>query len=62
MLPSSDDEIDAFGLEDFSADFLEELDRAEEAFPSRHVPFSSFYVSFDRVLFIQFLFHASEFR
>ncbi|KAJ7168900.1 hypothetical protein C8R46DRAFT_1350388 [Mycena filopes] len=31
---ASADDIDAFGLEDFSMDFLVELDRAEEAFPS----------------------------
>ncbi|KAF7332843.1 hypothetical protein MVEN_02389200 [Mycena venus] len=31
---ASDDEIDGFGLDEFSVDFLEELERAEEAFPS----------------------------
>ncbi|KAJ7675291.1 hypothetical protein B0H17DRAFT_1081364 [Mycena rosella] len=30
----SDDSIEAYGLDDFSADFLTALDRAEEAFPS----------------------------
>ncbi|KAJ7808396.1 hypothetical protein B0H14DRAFT_3152107 [Mycena olivaceomarginata] len=35
---ASEDEIDGFGLDDFSADFLEELDRAEEAFPSSFCP------------------------
>ncbi|KAF7337351.1 hypothetical protein MSAN_02260900 [Mycena sanguinolenta] len=38
MTLASEDDIDNFGLDEFSTDFLEELERAEEAFPSSFGP------------------------
>jgi hypothetical protein len=37
MAPAQKDDIDDFGLDEFSVEFLTELDLAEEAFPSRYV-------------------------